>query len=245
MRSTTGEPPAVADGRKFITDPPIRTVASAENEGLHLYSFSSPLEALHPKLLMASRRKSASGSSASIHVLHVELVDSHPSIWRELHVPSQYSLGQLHDILQDAFEWEDCHLHFFENRKRQCFGPPSEDELDQTFLDEDGYTIADLATRRGGVFSYIYDFGDDWVHRITVKAIQPPEPGRRYPACVAGARAGPPEDSGGIYGYQDKLDALRTPKHPDRENVLEWLGDSFDPDAFNLKAIDKAVRSSS
>ena len=194
-------------------------------------------------LPLASRRKKSSAAPASIHVLRVELVGTQPSIWREVHVPSSFTLGQLHDVIQAAIGWENSHLHMFEDKKRRHYGPPSDDDFEQDMLDETDYTVTDLGSRKGSAFGYIYDFGDDWVHRITVKAIQPPEPGRRYPACVAGARAGPPEDSGGAYGYQDKLKALSNRKHPDREEILEWLGGSFDPEAFDLKAADRAVRS--
>lgn len=186
-------------------------------------------------------KKTPAKPVGTIHVLHVELVSSQPRVWRELQVPSNMSLGKLHDVIQAALGWTNSHLHAFENRKRQRFGP-SGDELDELeMLNEDDFTVADLGSRKGSAFGYIYDFGDDWVHRIDVVRVQPSEVGAKYPACTDGAGACPPEDSGGMYGWMEKLRILKNPKHPEYEELLEWLGGPVDPKAFDLKAANKAV----
>lgn len=80
---------------------------------------------------------------------------------------------------------------------------------------------------------YVYDFGDDWVHRVLVEKVLPADPTMTYPACVGGKRACPPEDCGGVWGYREFLTAISDPKHPDHEAMLEWVGGEFDPEAFD------------
>ncbi|XXF76751.1 plasmid pRiA4b ORF-3 family protein [Myxococcaceae bacterium GXIMD 01537] len=195
---------------------------------------------------MASRKKSA--SAPSIHALHVELVDIQPPIWRELHVRSDMPLAKLHDVLQVAFGWTNSHMHLFEDASGRQYGHKAPGDADDfsfggpPLLDEREYTVADVAPRARGVFGYVYDFGDDWVHRIRVKKVQAPEPGKKYPACVAGKRAAPPDDCGGVPGYEDLLEILRDPTHEEHAEMLEWVGGAFDPEAFELEATDKAVR---
>ncbi|WP_037583808.1 plasmid pRiA4b ORF-3 family protein [Stigmatella aurantiaca] len=195
---------------------------------------------------MASRKKTA---QPSIHVLHVELVGIQPAIWRELHVRSGMPLSRLHEVLQAAFGWTHSHMHMFEDTSGLQYGHKAAGNADDIgfggppLRDERKYTVADIAPRPRNTFSYIYDFGDDWVHRIRVKKVQPPERSGRYPSCTAGDRAAPPDDCGGVPGYVRLLEILRNPRHEEHEEMLEWIGGSFDPEAFDLKATDKAVRS--
>ncbi|QAT81625.1 hypothetical protein EJ065_0010 [Corallococcus coralloides] len=195
---------------------------------------------------MATRKKTA--VKPTIHVLHVELMEIAPAIWRELHVRSDTPLSKLHAILQAAFGWTNSHMHMFEDISRQQYGHLVDGDAEDfdlggpPLLDERKYTVADLGPRARSVFGYIYDFGDDWVHRIRVKKVQPPEAGKRYPTCTAGARAAPPDDCGGTPGYEDLLEALQDPEHEEHEELLDWVGGYFDPEAFDLKVTDKAVR---
>lgn len=208
-------------------------------------TFSPGSERIHAPSSMAARKKTT--AELSIHVLYVELVGIHPAIWRELHVRSDMRLSKLHDVLQAAFGWNDSHMHVFEDTSRQRYGHTAgeTDAMgfgDAALRDEREYTVADIAPRARSLFGYIYDFGDDWVHRLRVKKVQPAEPGKRYPSCVAGARAAPPDDCGGISGYERLLDVLDDPEHEEHEDMLQWLGGPFYPEAFDLKSTDKAVR---
>lgn len=195
---------------------------------------------------MASRAKKT--AEACIHVLHVELVGSQPAIWRELHVRSDMPLSKLHDVLQEAFGWTHSHMHVFEDTSRRRYGHKAAGDADDfnfggpALLDERKYTVADIAPRARDIFGYIYDFGDAWVHRLRVKKVQAPEPGRRYPMCTAGKRAAPPDDCGGLPGYERLLEILQDPEHEEHEEMLEWLGGPFDPEAFDLDSTNKAVR---
>jgi hypothetical protein len=130
--------------------------------------------------------------------------------------------------------WEDYHLWRFEIGGAE-YAEPS---------DEDWYPTEDARQARlgqvagpGSVLRYVYDFGDDWEHRIRVEKVLPAEPGRVYPVCVAAERAGPPEDSGGPFGYAHMLEALANPADPRHEDMLEWAGEDFDPEAVDLEEI--------
>jgi hypothetical protein len=89
---------------------------------------------------------------------------------------------------------------------------------------------------------YEYDFGDSWEHELLVEKILPPEPGVRYPLCLKGKGACPPEDVGGVWGYDSFLEAIADPKHPEHDDMLEWVGGEFDPEAFDLDEVNEALR---
>src|SRR5690606_6570539 len=95
---------------------------------------------------------------------------------------------------------------------------------------------------RGGRFSYVYDFGDNWTHQLTVEKIVSAEAGVRYPRCVAGQGACPPEDVGGPWGYEEFQAALTDPSHPEHDERLEWAGGPFDPHHFDLAEADRALQ---
>lgn len=177
--------------------------------------------------------------------LRIELEGVLPPIWRRVLVPGHASLGRLHGIIQIAMGWDNDHLHRFIVGK-QAYSDPAfelEEYRGVSVLDEDEARLMDLAPRAGKVLSYMYDFGDSWEHRIKVEKILKPEPAAGNIAqCIDGARACPPEDCGGVCGYEDMLEALQDPKHKGHESVLEWLGEDFDPEAFDLEATNKALR---
>lgn len=90
-----------------------------------------------------------------------------------------------------------------------------------------------MVPRAGVRFLYEYDFGDSWEHTLRVEKILPPEPGVHYPQCLAGKRACPPEDVGGVWGYQEFLAALADPDDPQHDEYLEWIGGEFDAETFD------------
>ena len=91
-------------------------------------------------------------------------------------------------------------------------------------------------------FIYEYDFGDSWRHQITVTPIAKPRTDWSYPLCVAGAGAAPPEDVGGVSGYEEFLSAIKDPKHEEHDRMLEWVGGAFDPAGFDLNEINRTLR---
>lgn len=171
--------------------------------------------------------------------LRVTLEDVWPPVWRRLVVPGGYTLDRLHRAIQLAFGWQGYHLHSFEVDGVQ-YGPPDSDgELD--LRDELDFRL-DAVAGKDSRFSYTYDFGDWWEHQVEVEAVSPAEPGERYPVCVDGERAGPPEDVGGAYGYANLLAALADPGHPDHESMRDWVGTRFDPAAFDADRLTTLLR---
>ena len=162
-----------------------------------------------------------------------------PPIWRRLLVPADIALDDLHGVFQAAMGWFDGHLHEFVVGKR-AYGPADPD-LPTDFDDETGVSLASLISQEGETFRYIYDFGDDWMHTITLEKASADTSGS-IPRCIDGKRACPPEDCGGIPGYQQILEALKRPAHPDSEELLDWLGDGFDPEYFDLDGINEQLK---
>ena len=106
-----------------------------------------------------------------------------------------------------------------------------------------GSKLRTVAPRLGATLVYEYDFGDDWKHDLLVEGLLLPEEGVHYPRCLAGARSRPPEDCGGVPGYEELLEVIRDPEHEEYEEMMLWLGGSFDPEAFDLAAVNDALRS--
>lgn len=187
---------------------------------------------------MARAKKPA--PAASSYTLKVTLLGSAPPIWRTVQVRGDTTLGRLHRVLQAAFGWEDCHPHQFVVGQRR-FGVPERADFGPPVTDERKATVAELAPKRGKRFVYEYDFGDGWEHGVEVEAIAAPVGGLSLPRLLDGARAAPPEDSGGVWGYAQKLEAIAGEQHPEHDDVLEWLGEGFDPEAFDVKQAAAAV----
>ena len=172
--------------------------------------------------------------SHKTYQIRVGIAGSEPVIWRRLSLPGDITLDVLHRVVQIAFGWEDCHLHEFESMGRRY--------ADVTYRpvegasDERTVTLAALAPRKGSRLRYTYDFGDGWVHDIVVEATEPAT-GEPTVVCLDAERAGPPEDSGGVWGYLDLLQAVADPAHPEHEDRLDWLGAEFDPAAVDRDAI--------
>jgi len=177
--------------------------------------------------------------SPAIYQLKVTLVGARPPIWRRLLVPAELTLAQLHAVLQAAMDWENSHLHDF-RIGRQRFGPPDPGGWGSA-INERKARLCDVLGGQGGKAVYTYDFGDSWEHAITVEKVLPPELGVSYPACTGGKRRGPPEDCGGIGGYENLLEAIRDPAHEEHQDLLEWIGGAFDPEAFSIDDINRRL----
>lgn len=175
-----------------------------------------------------------------IHQLKVTIEGTKPPIWRRLLVPSGSTLGQLHQIIQVAFAWEGYHLHQFTIGEESYTDPTMMGDLGNR--DEEEATLAEVAPPVGLRFVYEYDFGDSWRHIILIEPPKPDKSPGPYPVCVGGKLAGPPEDCGGVPGYETLCDAIVDPAHPQHEHWREWLGDDFDPDTFDREAINAKLR---
>jgi len=187
----------------------------------------------------ARGRKQRKASEKVVYQLKIALQGAKPPIWRRVLVPDSVTLADLHEIIQLSMGWFDCHLHQF-RIGRNLYGPSLEDDWDlDPPADEEDYTLHSLSGSIAPAFYYTYDFGDDWEHRITVEKTLPAAEGKPYPVLLKGKRACPPEDCGGIWGYQDFLEAYTDPAHEEHEAIREWAGPDFAPDRFDSQEIDE------
>jgi hypothetical protein len=169
----------------------------------------------------------------------ITLMETDPPVWRRIQVPDYYTFYDLHVAIQDAMGWLDCHLHDFkiQPRRRACMDIRIDSPFALDDLEEEApiltteVAVADFLTEEGDRAFYTYDYGDGWLHDVLFEGRYPKEPGKKYPICLAGELAGPPEDCGGIPGYYDCIKALR--ERDNSEDRLTWLGrwrpDRFDP----------------
>ncbi len=167
-------------------------------------------------------------------------------IWRRLLVREDVNLGLLHAVIQVAMGWTNSHLHHFIIGQKRYSDPQFDDGFDfgePPALDEEKATLAEVVPRAKVKFIYEYDFGDSWVHSITVeKILEPDAVPKGFAECTGGERACPPEDCGGIGGYADLLEIIKNPKHEEHESMMEWLGGRFDPDAFDIEKTNKYLK---
>ncbi len=176
----------------------------------------------------------------SLYQLKVTLNGIKPPIWRRILVPDSISLYQLHRILQVVMGWEGYHMHQF-TIAGKYYGD-AEYDIHGRIEDEGSYKLHEVIKRKGVKFTYEYDFGDSWEHTIQVEAILPVEKGQPYPVCLAGERACPPEDVGGVWGYKAFLTAISDPSHPDHDDMIDWCGGGFDPEFFDIEAVNRNLR---
>lgn len=181
---------------------------------------------------------------ATIYQLKVTLEWSNPPIWRRIQLSAQSTFWDLHVALQDAMGWEDKHLH--------CFYVPNDsaskfDQIAPTIrndelapagqLDSVTMPIARYFGEDRPPVRYVYDFGDDWAHQVVFEHGLPADPGTKYPTCLDGERACPPEDCGGAPGYEDLRRALSDVGHPEHTAKVAWLGTGWDPNCFDPRQV--------
>jgi len=154
-------------------------------------------------------------------------------------VPSNLGLDSFHNIIQVAMGWTDSHLHQF-IANNVFYGIP-DDEFGMEIEDESKYKLSQLLSKEKDTLIYEYDFGDSWEHKIVLEKILPFDSKVALPVCIKGKRACPPEDCGGIWGYEELLETISDPKQPDHEDMLQWLGGEFDPEEFDLEEINEEL----
>ena len=181
----------------------------------------------------------AQPSTDVVYQLDVRLAYIEPPIWRRIVVSGQVTLFHLHRMLQVVMGWENYHLHQF-IVGTTSYGEP-DPEYDDGMKDDRRVRLQKIAREKGDSFIYEYDFGDGWRHVITVENIVPETQDMFVPRCLDGARACPPEDCGGIGGYEHLLEALRDRRHPEHKGLRRWVGAHYDPELFSLQAVNSAL----
>ncbi len=199
----------------------------------------------------ATRVRSTRPSKAASQPRHalqflVALTNTTPLVWRRIQVPGDYSFWDLHVAIQDAMGWQDYHLHEFtvvhpESGALDRIGIPTPDVPDDR-LCAAGWDVSIASyfnwqsLHQVPPAMYRYDFGDDWLHVVTFEDMTP-RTRARYPRCLAGARACPPEDCGGVHGFAEFLQAVADPSDARHAELLRWAGGTYDPDAFDPKHV--------
>lgn len=183
----------------------------------------------------------AAESLNEIATLRIELLDTEPGIWRQVEVPTSITLKVLHDVVQAAMGWYDQHLWELRLGKQRYGQPiPGDDWGGAPTLKADKVRLREILKPRKTVLDYTYDFGDGWEHRLTFTDVRQGDPEAEYPRYVAGERAAPPEDCGGVPGFYAALEALTDPNHPEHADVAEWF-EGYDPDVIDELALKIAL----
>lgn len=168
--------------------------------------------------------------------LRIPLLGVEPAVWRQVLVPESITLPKLHQVIQAAMGWQNSHLHEFEING-VCYGQP-----DPEWYQGSGAVKSESGVRLGqclrnlSSFTYVYDFGDDWHHLVHIEERVRPDQPLLKPMCLAGEGACPPEDVGGVPGYQHFLSVMQDPSNLEHDDFCAWLGAKvFDPGLFDLK----------
>lgn len=184
------------------------------------------------------------------YLLKITLKNVSRPIWRRFVVPSNIKLHELHDVIQNVMGWCDCHLHAFivgnqyykSTEVIDLDSYDDEDEDEDGDLPEENYLLQSLVSKKGAKIKYWYDFGDNWKHEIVVESVDYMHPDWPYPIyCLEGVRACPPEDCGSASGFARFCEAMADPKHPKHRDVKAWFGGKYDPDHFDLDAVNKSL----
>ncbi|MGA8832332.1 MAG: plasmid pRiA4b ORF-3 family protein [Desulfomonilaceae bacterium] len=190
---------------------------------------------------MAQKPKNVSitpaGPSNLVYQMKITLKEVKPPIWRRIQVKGNTTLHALHRTIQTVMGWSDSHLHEF-----NIFGVSYGDPEQEVGSDEKRVRLNKLDLEEQDKFAYIYDFGDDWEHQIVIEKILPIDEKTQYPICLTGKRSCPPEDCGGSTGYMDLLDVLDDPNDPEYEERIEWIGEDFDSEMFDIEQINRRLK---
>lgn len=174
-------------------------------------------------------------TSDRIARLHIQLNDIEPVIWRRVEVPLTTTLKALHAVIQAIMLFEDYHLFQFEIGDHR-YGYP-DPEWGDDMRDARNIRLGAILARGETRFTYTYDFGDDWRHTIVIEEVVAADPMVDYPRFVEGVRRAPPEDIGGLPGFEEFLGAMADPKHPEHDSVMTWYGRPFDPTDIDVPTI--------
>lgn len=184
--------------------------------------------------------------TSEIYQIQISLKYSKPKIWRRILIYSNTKLSDFHEILQICTGWRNCHLHQF-IKDEIYYTKKMNDDFDEEYIvDYKNMKIKDLLKAENDKIIYEYDFGDSWEHNIILEKILSYDNNIKYPICIKGKRNFPPEDCGGIYGYEGLLDILKNPDNEEYKNMVEWLDNldyvNFDSEYFNKNEINKILK---
>ena len=179
-----------------------------------------------------------------VYQFKIQMKEITPVIWRRILVPETYNFWDLHVAIQDSMGWHDSHLHMFLIRKKHTqsisrIGIPHEEMFEDEPEIITGWKapISDYFHDVGVTAEYRYDFGDNWKHEVLLEGILLREKGTKYPKCIDGTRSCPPEDCGGIPGYENLLAVMKDPDDEEYDDLITWLGKKFIPEEFSTEKV--------
>lgn len=178
--------------------------------------------------------------SDTVFQLKITLKHIKPPIWRRVLVQSDTKLPDLHKILQTVMGWTNSHLHQFVFNN--SFYALPDDESFPDIVDYRKIKLDSLITAPKSKIMYEYDFGDGWEHDIVIEKVLERDNNMLYPVCTGGKRNCPPEDCGGPLGYESLVDIISDPGHGEYDDMIEWLGDDFDPEEFDSDLVNELLR---
>ncbi len=184
------------------------------------------------------------GPFKTVFQFKITLIGAEPPVWRRLQVPAYYTFYDLHVAIQNAMGWTDSHLHAYEIQGKHKIRIESPYAVEDLHEKPYGFTteimLAKFFKKENASAIYEYDFGDGWRHEVLLEDIQLKKAGMKYPVCLAGQRACPPEDCGGLSGYVGCVEAVANKTIPDEDDealaLLTWL-DGWNPEKFNPEAV--------
>jgi hypothetical protein len=192
----------------------------------------------------ARQIEKVSGHKSAVYRFKIVLQATKPVIWRRIET-QDVTLNQLHALIQTAMGWTNSHLYQFKIKGTRYVDHNlvADGWDDPDMLDDSSICISDLLSKHGGSLQigYVYDFGDRWQHAVVLEEVTESAPRVKYPRCIDGAQACPPEDVGGVYGFAEYLEAITNPKHREHRDYLEWNG-PFDPAKFNAATATRRMR---
>ncbi len=174
--------------------------------------------------------------------IKIQLLNINPPIWRRILVKPDVLLAELHKIIQTTMGWQSTHLHDFSHGDDN-YGIVDEEFGNSDLIDYSNIRLSDVLKEVEERIDYMYDFGDGWEHEIILEGILEAEAEKYYPVCTEGERGCPPEDCGGPMGYEDIVQVLKDPKHPEYEEFKDWVGDYFSPEEFDIETVNELLQS--
>lgn len=173
-----------------------------------------------------------------VYQLLIELEGVTPTIWRRILIDASTTMRNVHHTIQLAMGWENRHLYYFDDGEDKITQIDFLEEED--FMEDEDVILSSIMRKEGDKIIYVYDFGDDWTHRILLEKIHDAKSLEvSIPHCLGGARACPPEDVGGLPGYLEFIKIISNPRLPEYEEKIDWYGGEYDPEDFELEFVNE------
>ena len=192
------------------------------------------------------KKHKSSLSKPCLITLRIELVGTTPLVWRRITLDGRSNFANLHHVIQAAMGWHDAHLHQFRINNRYIGVPDPESDAPEWHTEDERKVFLNRVLTDDAVFTYLYDFGDGWEHRLLVEEYDDSDDLRFGDGDAwvdAGERACPPEDCGGVGGFQDFLEKLENEPYSDESKELRvWAGLDYDPARFDRLAANAAIK---